>query len=68
MTGENLKQGLEGLSKIDSVSGVLYNAIYWIAVIFVILFAAYIIFNIKCYFNRKQRGIGKYDDDDFLDD
>lgn len=68
MTGENLKEGLEGLSKIDNFSGVIYNAIYWIAVIFVILFAAYIIFNIKCYFNRKRRGIGKYDDDDFLDD
>ncbi|MGN0151249.1 MAG: hypothetical protein ACI39Q_02140, partial [Wujia sp.] len=67
MTGENLIEGLEGLSKIDSVSNVLYVAIYWIAVIFVILFVTYIIFNVKCFLNRK-RGIGKGNDDDFLDD
>ena len=67
MTGENLKEGLEGLSKIDSVSNVLYIAIYRVAVIFVILFVTYMIFNIRCFINRKH-GIGKGDDDDFLDD
>ena len=67
MTGENLKEGLEGLSKIDNVSNVLYIAIYWIAVVFVILFITYIVFSIRCYINKK-RGIVKGDDDDFLDD
>lgn len=67
MTGENLKEGLEGLSKIDNISNVLYIAIYWVAVIFVILFVTYLIFNIRCFINRR-RGIGKGDDDDFLDD
>lgn len=67
MTGENLKEGLEGLSKIDNISNVLYIAIYWVAVIFVILFVTYLIFNVRCFINRR-RGIGKGDDDDFLDD
>jgi preprotein translocase subunit SecG len=68
MTGENLKQGLEGLSKIEGISDFLFVAIYWIAVIFVILLIAYIFATVNCYINRKRRGTSSKDNDDFLDD
>ncbi len=67
MSGEELKEGLEGLSKIDGFSNVLFDAAYWIAVIFVVLFVAYIFAAVVCYVNRLRRGI-PYHDDDFLDD
>ncbi len=67
MSGEELKEGLEGLSKIDSITGVLYDAMYWLAVIFVILFVAYLFSVIVCFVNRRRRGITN-NDDDFLDD
>lgn len=67
MSGEELKEGLEGLSKIDGVTGILYNAMYWLAVIFVILFVAYLFSVIVCFVNRRRRGITN-NDDDFLDD
>lgn len=67
MSGEELKEGLEGLSKIDSITGVLYDAMYWLAVIFVILFVAYLFSVIVCFINRRRRGITN-NDDDFLDD
>ncbi len=67
MSGEELKEGLEGLSKIDSITGVLYDAMYWLAVIFVILFVAYLFSVIVCFVNRRRREITN-NDDDFLDD
>lgn len=67
MSGEELKEGLEGLSKIDGVTGILYNAMYWLAVIFVILFVAYLFSVVVCFVNRRRRGITN-NDDDFLDD
>lgn len=67
MTGEKLKEGLEGLSKIEGISDVLYIAIYWLAVIFVILFVAYIFVSINIYFSKKRRGLLNKDKDDFLD-
>lgn len=67
MTGENIKSGLEGLSKIDSISDFLFVAMYWVGVIFVIIFVAYIFCAINCYINRKRKGTYG-DDDDFLDD
>lgn len=67
MTGENLKQGLEGLSKIEGLTDILFVAIYWIAVVFVLLLVAYIFSSIGCYMSRKKRGVNKADDDDFLD-
>lgn len=67
MSGEDLKEGLEELSKIDGFSGVLFDAAYWIAVVFVVLFVAYIFAAIVCYVNRRRRGIPN-NDDDFLDD
>lgn len=65
---DNLIDGLDGLSKIESFSDVLFTAIYWIAIIFVILIICYIFAEVNCYFNRKRRGDIKGDDDDFLDD
>lgn len=67
MTGDDLKEGLEGLSKIEGISDVLYIAIYWLAVIFVILFVAYIFVSINIYFSKKRRGLLNKDKDDFLD-
>lgn len=68
MTGENLREGLEGLSKIDGLSDILFVAIYWIGVAFVLLLFAYIFSVISCKINRKRRGESKDFNDDFLDD
>lgn len=65
---DSIKEGLEGLSKIDSVSNVLYNAMYWIGVIFVLLFVSYIFVSIYIYAQNKRRGIDTKDKDDYLDD
>lgn len=67
MTGDNLKQGLEGLSKIEGFSSVIYNAIYWIAVVCILLFVAYVFSTITCIINRKKRGENRKDNDDFLE-
>jgi hypothetical protein len=67
MTGENLKEGLEGLSKLDGFTDILFTAIYWVAVIFLLLLIAYIFSSIGCYLNRKRRGENKGDSDDFLE-
>lgn len=67
MDGESLKEGLEGLSKIDGISDVLFTAIYWIAVVFVVLFVAYICVSINIYIRNRKRGISSKDKDDFLD-
>lgn len=68
MTGENLKEGLEGLSKIDGFTDFLFNAIYWIAVCFIIFFVIYICASVTCMVNRHRKGIRRSDDDDYLDD
>lgn len=67
MDGDKLKQGLDGLSKIDSVTDFLYIAIVWIGILFVMVFAGYIIASLNCYLKRKKKGTGK-DNDNFLDD
>lgn len=66
--GDNLREGLEGLSKIEGLSDILYVAIYWTAVVFVLLFTAYLIVALSCYINRKRGRGGDIDEDDFLDD
>ena len=68
MSGEDLKNNLEGLSKIESVNDVLFDAIYWLAVIFVVLFIAYIFSVIACYYNKKKKGTLDMDNDNFLGD
>ncbi|MDE6026130.1 MAG: hypothetical protein K2G45_11855 [Lachnospiraceae bacterium] len=67
MSGEKLIEGLDGLSKMEGLTDVLYGAIYWLVVIFIILFIAYIFSTFVCYMNRKRRG-NINDNDDFLDD
>ncbi len=67
MSGEDLKQGLEGLTKIDSFSNVLWVAAYWIGIIFVLLFVSYIVVSIRSYIINKKKGISSQDRDDFLD-
>ncbi|MDO5127310.1 MAG: hypothetical protein Q4D54_06130 [Eubacteriales bacterium] len=68
MSGESIKDGLEGLSKIEGFTDVLFNAIYWVAVIFVILFVVYIFFAVRCFVIRRKTGVRRSDEDDFLDD
>ena len=46
--GDSIREGLEGLSKIDSFADHLYIAIYWVGVIFVILFVAYLFAALNC--------------------
>ena len=68
MSGNKIKDGLEGLSKIDGISDKLFDAIYWIAVIFVIFFIVYLFFAIRCFVIRTKKGVKRSDEDDFLDD
>ena len=68
MSGDKIKDGLEGLSKIDGISDKLFDAIYWIAVFFVIFFIAYLFFAIRCFVIRTKKGVKRSDEDDFLDD
>ena len=67
MDGESLKEGLEGLSKIDGISDVLSSAMYWVAVVFIILFVGYICVSINVFIRNKKNGISRKDRDDFLD-
>jgi len=64
----DLKDGLDGLGKIDNISDKLYDAIYWIIVVFIILFVVYVFFAVKCFVVRRKRGMRRSDEDDFLDD
>lgn len=68
MSGEDLKNGLEGLTKIEGLADILFDAMYWIAVVFIVLFIAYIFSVINCYFNKKKRGALHADNDNFLGD
>ena len=68
MSGNNLKEGLEGLSRIEGISDILFTAMYWLAVIFVILFVSYLFAALTCYLKRKRRGGKNLDSDDFLED
>ena len=67
MDGESLKEGLEGLSKIDGISDVLFSAMYWVAGVFIILFVGYICVSINVFIRNKKNGISRKDRDDFLD-
>lgn len=68
MDGESLKEGLEGLSKIEGFEDILEIAIYWIAVIFIILFVSYLFSAFVCYLNKRRRGTLHVEKDDYLDD
>ena len=64
----NIKEGLEGLSKINGVTDFLFTAMYWVGVIFVLLFVAYIFVSIYTMIQDRKRGIDTKDKDDYLDD
>ena len=64
----SIKEGLEGLSKIDGVSDFLFTALYWVGVTFVLLFVAYIFTSIYIMIQNHKRGIDTKDKDDYLDD
>ncbi len=66
--GDTLIDGLEGLSKIEGVSDVLFDAIYWLAVIFVILVVAYIFVSLSIFVTKAKNGTLGEKDDDYLDD
>ena len=65
---DSIKEGLEGLSKMDGVSNFLYALMYWVGVIFVLLFVTYIFVSIYVRAQNKKRGIDTKDKDDYLDD
>ncbi len=65
---DSIKEGLEGLSKMDGVSNFLYALMYWVGVIFVLLFVTYIFVSIYIHVQNKKRGIDTKDKDDYLDD
>ncbi len=67
MDGDSIKEGLDGLSKIDSITDFLSVAMYWVAVIFIIVFVAYIFVTISCYVKRRKQG-NHVESDDFLED
>lgn len=64
----NIKEGLEGLSKMDGITDFLFTALYWVGVIFVLLFIAYIFVSIYIMIQDRKRGIDTKDKDDYLDD
>lgn len=64
----NIKEGLEGLSKINGVTDFLFTAMYWVGVIFILLFVAYIFVSIYIMIQNRKRGIDTKDKDDYLDD
>lgn len=64
----NIKEGLEGLSKMDGITDFLFTALYWVGVIFVLLFVAYIFVSIYIMIQDRKRGIDTKDKDDYLDD
>ena len=65
---DSIKEGLEGLSKMDGVSNFLYALMYWGGVIFVLLFVTYFFVSIYVRAQNKKRGIDTKDKDDYLDD
>ena len=60
---DSIKEGLEGLSKMDGVSNFLYALMYC-----VLLFVTYIFVSIYVRAQNKKRGIDTKDKDDYLDD
>ena len=66
--GDTLIDGLEGLSKIEGLADVLFDAIYWLAVIFVILAVAYIFVSLSIFVTKVKNGTLGEKDDDYLDD
>ncbi len=68
MSGEKLKEGLDGLSKIDNLSDILYDMIYWLGAIFIVLVIMYIFISLAIYIGKIQRGTAGEEKDDFLDD
>ena len=64
----NIKEGLEGLSKMDGITDFLFTALYWVGVIFVLLFVAYIFVSIYIMIQNRKRGIDTKNKDDYLDD
>ena len=66
--GDTLKDGLEGLSKIEGLADVLFDAIYWLGVIFVILVVAYIFVSLSIFVTKVKNGTLGEKDDDYLDD
>lgn len=65
--GDTLIDGLEGLSKIEGLSDVLFDAIYWLAVIFVILVIAYFFVSLSIFVTKAKKGTLHEKDDDYLD-
>ena len=65
--GDTLKDGLEGLSKIEGLADVLFDAIYWLAVIFVILAVAYFFVSLSIFITKAKNGTLGEKDDDYLD-
>lgn len=66
--GDTLIDGLEGLSKIEGLADVLFDAIYWLAVIFVILAVAYFFVSLSIFVSKAKNGTLGEKDDDYLDD
>ena len=64
---DSIKEGLEGLSKMDGVSNFLYALMYWVGVIFVLLFVTYIFVWVDVRAQRKGRGGETKDKDGYLD-
>lgn len=66
--GDTLIDGLEGLSKIEGLEDVLFDAIYWIGVIFIILLIAYFFVSLSIFINKAKNGTLGEKNDDYLDD
>ena len=67
MDTDVIKAGLDGLSKIDGITDKLFNIIYWVGVLFVIFFVAYLYLAVINYLDKRKHGMLEVDKDDFLE-
>lgn len=68
MSGEDLKEGLEGLTKIEGLADGLTDIMYWLIVVIIILFVGYLFSIAFCYYNKKKSGTLHADNDNYLGD
>ena len=67
MNTDTIKEGLDGLTKIDNISNVLWVAMYWVGVILVLLVVAWFCVSLGMFIMERQNGVSYKDEDDFLD-
>lgn len=63
---DGLKDNIDNLTNTRGLEELLLAAIYWIAVIVVIIFVFYVCIKLNNFIQRKRSGKAKKDRDDYL--